>query len=110
MPQASTKARGGAEPIRAMTRSQRTFSSPSRVSKMIHPLSIVPTVVWRSTVSRPRASAAVPAAAAPHHRPPAPRLGGERRLDVGALGRRELGRAVDEADAVALLRIGGEAE
>jgi hypothetical protein len=44
--------------MRAMTRSQRTFCSPSRVSKVIQPLSIAEAVVSRSIVIRPSASAA----------------------------------------------------
>ena len=90
--QASTKARGGAEPIRAMTRSHSTFSSPSRVSKVIQPFSILLAVVSRRMVIRPS------------------RLGRDQRLDVGVLGGGELGRAVDDGDDVALLGIGGEAE
>ena len=90
--QPSTKARGGAEPMRAMTRSHGIFNSPSRVSKVISPLSIADAVVSRRMVIRPSASAASIS------------------LDVGVLGGGEIGRAVDDGDGVALLGIGGEAE
>ncbi len=75
-----------------MTRSQRAFNSPSRVSKAI----------------RPGLDHRDGGFAKNGH--PSLGLGGEQRLDVGVLGGGEFGRAVDQGDGVALLRIGGETE
>jgi len=55
-PHPSTKARGGCEPVRAMIRSQRMVSCPSRVSRTSSPARTSCGLVSRRTEIRPSAS------------------------------------------------------